>query len=250
MCQLLGVCANRKVDIRFSFREWRRRGKANPDGYGFAHWEDGKLKVEKSPSNLFRHAGPDLQVTAARSRIFVAHVRLRSVGPQDGTNTHPFDADALGRTFAFAHNGTVRAVKERPLVRRRPRGETDSEHAFLLLLDELEAGPDGDLDQRLKEAADRIRAIGTFNFLLSDGRTLWAYADHSLHFVERAAPFGGRLVQLQDDGHAVDLAEVKGPDERAVLVATCPLTDEPGWKRLSEGELLLARDGALVARVR
>jgi glutamine amidotransferase len=250
MCQLLGVCANTEVDIRFSFREWRHRGEDNPHGYGFAHWAEGELRVEKSASSLLRRAHSDLEVTAASSRIFLAHVRLKSVGPQDGSNTHPFRGTAEGRAFAFAHNGTVPEVKARPLRQRAPGGQTDSEHAFLLLLEEVAGASGKELDRRLKAAADGIRALGGLNFLLSDGATLWAYADDSLHFVERGAPCGGHLVTLQDDGYSVDLAEVKRPGERAVLVATRPLTDEPGWQSLEAGELLVVRDGGVADRIR
>jgi predicted glutamine amidotransferase len=52
-----------------------------------------------------------------------------------------------------------------------------------------------------------------------------------------------------DDGYTVGLAEVKEPDERAVLIATQPLTNEAGWQRLNTGELLLVRDGIVRARI-
>ncbi|RCK75111.1 MAG: hypothetical protein IGBAC_1247 [Ignavibacteriae bacterium] len=35
MCQLLGVCSNKYVDIAFSLREFSKRGKSNPHGFGF-----------------------------------------------------------------------------------------------------------------------------------------------------------------------------------------------------------------------
>ena len=158
MCQLLGVCANRELDIRFSFREWRHRGDDNPHGYGFAHWAGGELRVEKAASSLVVRADSDLEVTAARSPIFLAHVRLASVGRQDGVNTHPFEAMAGGRTFAFAHNGTLRKAKLPPLRQRVAGGETDSEHAFLLLLEEAGGASGGQLDRALKAAADGLRS--------------------------------------------------------------------------------------------
>ena len=44
-------------------------------------------------------------------------------------------------------------------------------------------------------------------------------------------------------GYAIDLARIKAPDERAVLVATEPLTYEEGWTGLGRGELLVVREG-------
>ena len=128
-------------------------------------------------------------------------------------------------------------------------GQTDSEHAFLWLLEQLPEPTDASFTSRLRESSDAVRGLGRFNFLLSDGETLWAYADNSLHFVERTPPYGGELVQLRDDGYTISLAEVKRPGERAVLVATEPLTDEASWERLSSGELLVVRDGKVEDRL-
>jgi glutamine amidotransferase len=250
MCQLLGICANREVDITFSFREWRHRGRKNRHGYGFAYWEGGALRIVKEASSLYEAKPAETEeVTAARSRVFLGHVRYATVGSQDGSNTHPFAASALGRSFAFSHNGTVCDVTKRPLQRLRPQGKTDSEHAFLWLIEHLADEQEDTFAGRLKQLADDVRTLGRFNFLMSDGSTVWAYADHSLYFIERKPPYGGELVHLADDGYAIALTEVKRPGERAVLVATQPLTNEPSWQRLSAGELLVVRDGLVQTRI-
>lgn len=36
MCQLLGVCSNKEVDVQFSLKEFQYRGKINNHGWGFA----------------------------------------------------------------------------------------------------------------------------------------------------------------------------------------------------------------------
>ena len=251
MCQLLGISANREVDIRFSFRGWKHRGKKNPHGYGFAYWDAAsKLRIVKAASSLFEAKPADTdEVTAARSRVFLAHVRYASVGSRDGTNTHPFSAIANGKWFAFAHNGTVRAIKDRPLHEFKVEGQTDSERAFLWILQNLAGTVEGGFAPRLRELANEVRALGRFNFLMSDGVTVWAYADDSLHFIERKPPYGGELVQLRDDGYAISLAEVKRRDECAVLIATQPLTNEGGWQQLRHGELLIVRDGRVQGRM-
>ena len=78
---------------------------------------------------------------------------------------------------------------------------------------------------------------------------LWAYADDLLWFIERHPPYGGELVRLRDDGYTISLAETKNPDERAVLIASEPLTDEKGWKQLGRGELLVVSDGLVEERI-
>lgn len=243
MCQLLGIAANGPVNIAFSFREWRHRAANNPHGYGFAFWPVGQLEIVKDARDLLETPSSAVErVQRAESSNFVCHVRFASVGSQDGTNTHPFRDTRGNREFAFAHNGTVRPVLEMA-VSHPAKGKTDSEHAFYWLLDQVQGSDDENFARALKEAADRLRALGRFNFLLSDGITLWAYADHSLHYIERKPPFGGRLVTLEEEGYTVELDEIKAPDERATLVATKPLSVEPGWTSLAPGSLLVIREG-------
>lgn len=255
MCQLLGICANREVDIHLSFREWTHRGKHHPHGYGFVWWHGRQIQRVRDAISLIRAANSGAAqagieaVHAARSRIFVAHVRLASVGPRDGRNTHPFQAPFGNRDFAFAHNGTVREVLKRKLRHRTPEGQTDSEHAFLWMLEQLEAPSALSFSRRLKDLADGIRPLGRFNFLMSDGEMLWAYADDALHVLERRPPFGGQVVRLPEERYDICLEEVKAPGERAVLVATEPLTDEPGWKRLPAGTLTVLHNGRIAEQV-
>ena len=251
MCQLLGVCANREVNINFSFREWKHKGNDNPHGYGFAWYRSGNLFIHKDAASLYhQQATAQSAICSVRSRIWIGHVRFATVGVQDGSNTHPFRAEFRHKQLAFAHNGDVRRIKQRPLRWRKPAGETDSEYAFLWLLEQLEETPDEGFAERLKALADEVRGIGSrFNFLMSDGETLWAYADHSLHYLERTPPYQGVVVSLPQEGYAVELARIKAPEERAVLVATEPLTDEVGWVRLQPGELLVAREGRVECRL-
>lgn len=140
-------------------------------------------------------------------------------------------------------------IKKRALRWQVPEGVTDSEQAFLWLLEELADTPDAEFSRRLKELADEIRDLGSFNFLMSDGQVLWAYAEDSLYFLHRVPPYGGELVQLRDDGYSIRLSEVKAPDERAVLIATDPLTNEAGWEKLNCGELLVVRAGRVEQRL-
>lgn len=232
MCQLLGISSNREVDLAFSLREWRHRGCSNPDGYGFAYWDTAQLYIIKRARDLWGENAERLdEVRSKRSRTFLCHVRLGSVGEQDGRNTHPFKRVLDGRHFAFAHNGTLCGYREQLQLRQlSPEGDTDSEYAFLWLLEQLSGVAAESFSVQLQYLADKVQRFGRFNFLLSDGTTLWAYADNALHFIERRPPYGGELVRLLQEGYTVALSDVKKSDERAILVATCPLTDESGWE--------------------
>jgi predicted glutamine amidotransferase len=181
MCQSLGLASNRDVDMAFSFSEWRHRGESsNPHGSGFAFWPDGHLEVVKKARDLLGTPSTAIaRVQTAKSCIFVCHVRFASSGVQDGSHTHPFSSNLNGKSFVFAHNGTIRSASDLE-VNRTPSGRTDSERAFLWILWQVEKLSEEDFGQGLKDAADRIRDMGKFNFLPSDGATLWVYADNAL----------------------------------------------------------------------
>ena len=82
----------------------------------------------------------------------------------------------------------------------------------------------------LKSESQKIKKHGHFNFLLSDGKFLFAYGDDSLYFTTRKTPF--KEVTLRDDLYTFNLREIKAPDEKAILVATEPLTVDERWTKL------------------
>ncbi len=225
MCQLLGVSSNKRVDIGFSLREFQHRGRRNHHGWGFAFYQDGDWKIIKEPSSL---AEKDIKDEGFhfRSKMIIGHVRLASCGSQGHLNTHPFK----NNKWVFAHNGTVSRIMKDPqfaLTAFKPVGKTDSEYAFCYLLEKISAGFEN-IKEVLQAEALKIRQYGNFNFLLSDGETLFAHGDNSLYYVQRKAPFNA--VSLIDDQCSVNLGEIKAQDEKAVIIATEPLTANEKWK--------------------
>jgi glutamine amidotransferase len=238
MCQLLGLSSNKNVDIELSLREFRHRGESNPHGWGFAYYSDGKWELIRKPKSL---ADEDIQREQFKfkSKIIIGHVRLASCGNKSHLNTHPFLKDK----WIFAHNGTVRKImnnEEFQLGRFRPSGETDSEYAFCYLLEKIWQETNlKKIREILQLEAEKVKKYGKFNFLLSDGEILFAYGDNRLFFVQRKAPF--QEVTLKDESYTVHLAEIKSSDEKAILIATEPLTTNENWKKISG--LKLFKDG-------
>lgn len=256
MCELLGVSVWPDAHLGIYFHEFRPRAEENREGWGIAWWEGDRFHLVKEPlpaheserAELFGNEPPD-------SNVFLVHVRAATVGEPTLENTHPFTGSALGREWAFAHNGTVQALDRLDAGSFQQLGDTDSELAFHHLLNRLEragitAGSHGVAAEILETSRELSERDSLVNFLLSDGETLFAYHDghRTLHVIEKRAEDLGEI-PLADDDYDLALRLSDAPDERAVIVASVPLTKEPGWRKLEAGEFLVIRDGLVVERV-
>ncbi|UQA61124.1 class II glutamine amidotransferase [Polyangium aurulentum] len=256
MCELLGMECNVPTDIIFSFSGLRQRGgKTGPhaDGWGLAFYEGYATRVFLDPepachSPLARF----LAENPIKTLLAVGHVRKRTRGPTSLANTHPFVRELWGRHWVFAHNGTLPHVRKRKLGRFKPIGTTDSEHAFCVLLESLRSSF-SDFPRRPRELWEAVADIGariakdggTFNFLLGDGRHLYARCGTRLCHIIRKAPFGEAT--LADDDVRVDFSTVTTPRDRVAVVATAPLTTNEVWTQGRPGELWIFDHGRLLA---
>jgi predicted glutamine amidotransferase len=259
MCELLGMECNVPTDIvilvQLSFSGLRQRGgRTGPhaDGWGLAFFEGRAARVfidsnpaADSPLACFLSEHP------IKTLLAIGHIRRRTRGHRSLANTHPFVRELWGRHWVFAHNGTLPRVRRRKLGRFHPIGTTDSEHAFCYLLEALRSGFAG-YPSRTRDLWDAVAAIGgelgddgTFNFLLGDGRHLFARCGSRLCYIIRRAPFG--LATLADDDVRVDFSAVTTPRDRVAVVATTPLTTNETWSQGKPGELWVFDGGALRA---
>jgi predicted glutamine amidotransferase len=255
MCELLGMECNVPTDIVFSFAGLRQRGgRTGPhaDGWGLAFYEGRATRVFLDPapaaeSPLARFLGEH----PIKTLLAIGHIRRRTRGQASLANTHPFVRELWGRHWVFAHNGTLRHVKRRKLGRFNPIGNTDSEHAYCFLLEGLRSGFSGyptrarDLWQAVAALGGELGGDGTLNFLLGDGRPLFARCATRLSYIIRKAPFG--LATLADDDVRVDFSTVTTPRDRVAVVATTPLTTNEVWTQGKPGELWVFDGGALRA---
>jgi glutamine amidotransferase len=119
---------NVPTDIVFSFSGLAMRGGAkgpHSDGWGLALYEGRRARVFLEPaaaatSALARH----VRDNPSKTLLAVAHVRRKTRGRVSLANTHPFHRELWGRSFVFAHNGTVRHARALPLGRFSPIGDT------------------------------------------------------------------------------------------------------------------------------
>jgi glutamine amidotransferase len=255
MCELLGMECNVPTDITFSFAGLSARGgRRGPHAHGW-----GLALFEGNVAHVFREPAPACESPLARfvrehpikTLLAIAHVRRKTRGKVSLANTHPFVRELWGRTFVFAHNGTVKQVAQLPLGGFRPMGQTDSEHAFCALLSALQhdfpAGPPSrhELAAAVAAHAGRIGRLGSFNMLLGDGDQLFARCATKLHHLIRKAPF--RRATLADEDVSVDFAELAAPRDRVAVIATAPLTRDETWTAGVPDTLWVFRRGALTA---
>lgn len=253
MCELLGMSANVPTDICFSFTGLIQRGGStgpHKDGWGITFYE-GK------GSRTFCDPAPGVKSEIAKlvaqypikSRVVISHIRRASRGPVCLENTHPFTRELWGDKWTFAHNGTLKDIKDRRLKFYHPVGTTDSEHAFCWMLDRIRQKfskkPDSPhkVVDFLEGLFQDLRKLGTFNVLMTDGRLLFAHCSTHLCWITRRAPFGkARLIDAQI---TVDFTKEASPKDVVTVIATRPLTDEKSWTVMKKGELKVFKDGSV-----
>jgi glutamine amidotransferase len=234
---MVGVVASEPVALRALLAEAPRSLSAlsvdHRDGWGLAWVGGGDWHVRKG-TDCAADCGDYRRVShEARSRLAIAHVRHKTVGPTSLANTHPF---RRGR-WVLAHNGTVEnlaAITDRcsPTRLAEVEGDTDSERLFAFLMTCIDDHA-GDVASGLAAAVRELGAIprvGAVNFLLSDGEQMYALRlGRSLFMLDRTGQPGRRTP--------------------SVAIASERLTDE-AWTDVAEGTLLAVSRGAASPRVR
>src|SRR5215468_5732616 len=277
MCRLLGLTAGREpisasfwlLDAPDSLEVQSRR---NADGSGIGFFDPpGTPVLDKQPEAAFRDQEFTREAKQARSPVFVAHVRWASVGGRTLQNTHPFAMQ--GRIMA--HNGglgdVARLAEQLGSYRDLVLGETDSEHYFALITQQIDAHG-GDVGAGIAAAAGWIAAtlpVSSLNTVIAAPGELWALrypAQHALHIIER--PAGASIPAAAADGGAAaggvksagtaasGTASAPGLHVRSatssvhapalqelpsVVVASEELDGERGWRMLASGELVHVR---------
>jgi predicted glutamine amidotransferase len=254
MCRLFGMSGGSEP-VRATF--WllqasdslSEQGRREPDGTGIGFFDAaGSPVVSKQPLAAYADRRFAEEAKHVVSRTFVAHVRFASTGALTVDNTHPFEQD--GRLFA--HNGVIEGL---PALESElgaegmalVHGETDSERWFALITRAI-ARADGDVAAGIESATRWVAAnlpLLSANFVLIEADQLWAlrYPDgHELHVLEREAGGGGASgpasLRHRSSNGQIHVASDELAQRPAVVVATEPMDDDPGWRELGSGQLL------------
>lgn len=271
MCELLGLSSKQETTINISLTVLAQRGE-NPhmhgDGWGIAFHDGNEVRLIKDAGAAKNSEWVEfIKQREIHAHDIIAHIRKSTVGNVKYSNTHPFTREILGRVHSFAHNGTLKNLKNNKkfaLTHFHPVGETDSEHAFCYLMDQMKIlwekfreGPSIEEKMKvLKKFADEMIALGPVNFLYSDGDTFFAHGDerHDPITDEMVWPGLYYLQVVADKNHHIlsDSPEsgvrVEVDDDIITLFASVPLNNEK-WIPLQRGEVIAVSKGRIAARL-
>jgi len=247
MCRLLGIVANKPVDLEFSLERFKSFASWNPDGWGIG-WYDGKVPniFKQGISAVDRESKLPVLSKEVKSNIIIAHIRKGTGAEPSERNSHPFKH----KNWIFAHNGQVDGDYLKTLLnlehKQALQGETDSEIYFHWLLQCTEE--EHNIVKGIRKAIKKVseRDYSGLNFLLSDGLSLYAFrytskweSYYSLYRLIRKPIGGGPVGFLSKETQALIRSKsLKG--ERALLVCSEKLSDEE-WIRIDLGKLLVVK---------
>lgn len=252
MCQLLGMNSSKPADLRFSLAGFAERGGRtgeHKDGWGIAfHTRRGCRLFTDHRSSVESPLSAQLQRRRIKASNVVAHIRKATQGRVALENSHPFTRELWGATWSFAHNGDLKSFHPDTGL-YTPSGDTDSERAFCHLMSGLAerfhtAPSRRALYVAVSELSAEIAVHGVFNFLLSNGETLFAHCSTQLHYVAREYPFS--VASLVDCQRSIDFRHHNGEEDRIAVIATQPLTSNEHWLAFVPGELKMFADGKVL----
>jgi glutamine amidotransferase len=249
--------ANRGGDLEFSLvtgaTPFRGLGQKHPHGWGVGWYDRATPSVKKEPLPAHESRAVTKAATEVDSEIVIAHVRYATCGDLKPENCHPF---CFGN-WLFAHNGGLHRGSLLEQLddghRASLQGETDSEVLFHWLLQNIER--EGNVLAGLRTSLSTLQDVTGLNFLLSDGKTLYAFRDaaerhnyYSLYFLARD-PLDSQLERFQSTEVGTLLHGKALRGEKAVLVCSERLTSED-WKPLEMGHLLIVPESLVPTSVK
>jgi len=190
MCDLFALSAATNYSAPKSLPIFARRSSANMDGWGIGFFRKNHAHVEKSGSSAYHegrfHDSFQRLARVVASRFIIAHVRFRTSGPVDECHAHPFVLHLEGQDWVFAHNGKAPAIESyRSEGVRLEEAASDSARTFEFLLDGISNRyySVGDVPGLFKAVAHTSKQLveaypGNYNYLLSNGRVLFAFSNH------------------------------------------------------------------------
>ncbi len=278
MCELFGLSSNKTVKISFSFTELSQGNILHSSGWGVGFYRAGSenhppyATIIKEPisarDSIFNYF---LKYGYIHSNMFFSHFRLASVGSRVPLNTHPFQImldprpdSYQEKSWIFAHSGTLKGIENDPRFQSvlKPHGNTDSEHVFCYLIEQLRHsyvrnGFTLSAEEKIRIIEESANAISqaypeSLNFIMSDGYRVYAYyggydGEEGLWYLTRHPPQQRLAMMDKVDGMTIQFPEHIS-DEIVSLIATNRLSPvkEGEWIQLDRNELKVFENGVVV----
>ncbi len=256
--------------INQSFNALERDEPLNGDGFGLGWYNH---SISNSPA-FFKSVTPAWNnrnlIQLARiteSTCIMAHVRAATQGLQvSENNCHPFSY----QQYAFMHNGDIGGFHKirRKIVQllsdeafEELKGSTDSEHFFCLVQDELKKRdtlpPHDQMSSSLMAAIRKVVELGQemgvdepsyMNMVLTDGNISVAVR-FTTDIPENADSLylnvGKRYACEDGVCHMIS----PGEHEKAVIISSEPLSDDPGWEPVPVNSMVVVKEGYVLDRL-
>ncbi|MQA86491.1 MAG: ergothioneine biosynthesis protein EgtC [Streptosporangiales bacterium] len=209
----------------------QRNGRVNADGFGVGWYVDGRsepVRYRRSQP-LWTDVSFENVAQVLQTGCVVAAVRCATAGfPVEESGAQPFTVGP----WLFSHNGRVdgfasietrlRELAGDAVTAPDARAAVDSALLFAIAVGQWRAG--ASLADGLAYVVDRVTGLGApapgrLNLLASNGRELAATAFGDTLFVREA--------------------------DHAVVVASEPYDDEPGWRPVPQGSLVTASNAGI-----
>jgi glutamine amidotransferase len=243
MCILLASSSAKPVSIQPYLAELARCGgllDKHKDGWGMAIYCDRDLQLWRETQAAYQSCCLPL-LQSQRYKLLLSHIRLATQGVIHLANTQPFVRELAGRMHSFIHNGDLTQIQQHPLGKRFiPIGNSDSEHAFCLLLNRLEPvwHKKPSLKQRhqiIQNFAQQMAQLGPANFVYSDSHVMFVFSDKRSQKNRTGYHSPGvHYLQKQQGKH------------NHCLFCSIPLSQE-AWQPLPAGTLLAVKNGKIKA---
>jgi glutamine amidotransferase len=252
MAQLVGINAGEDFEIKFSFRVPSSFTDKSPDGWGYAFFINGEWQLFKQSLDMEKILRIDTKTLTPHiisGKTFVSHIRFATHGSISYENTHPFDRELFEKRWIFAHHGHLRIYRSITESQEffKPTGDTDSEAAFCLIMEELRKLGRQDsskiIAQKVEKIALDLSKQGGLNFILSDGDLTYTFYSgyKSLYYHTLHPPFKSELEGGDDQlRFKIDLTKMTTP---ITLIASMPILKYVHWKEFKPGKVIVFKNG-------
>lgn len=260
MCELLAMSSSRSSQLNFSLQTLSGHTKNGArDGWGIGFYQGRDVALFREPVAASDSALVEfLQTQGPGTTLAISHIRHATIGTKTLANTQPMAREMAGRVHVFAHNGNLPCIAQArrfTLGRYQPVGDTDSEHAFCVLLDRMhslwDATAPPTLAARLAVVtafAAELRELGPANFLYADSEILFAHGDRRYQAADGSTSAPG-LVYLtcrcSDPAEPLQGVSITPGFQDLVLIASVALNEER-WHPFAEGQIISVSMGRIL----